>query len=273
MDKRIDDVDFVIFDVETTGLNPQAGDRIVEIAAIRYKNGRSQGSFSSLVNPQREISPAAFEVNHISQEMVSRAPLAEEIIPKFLQFISGGCLAGYNVGFDLSFLENEIKLIGESKPVDIQVVDVLQMARRILPGVERYGLASISHHIGINTPQEHRALGDVELTAGVFSHLLGRIKEKGIENFLQFYNLFGFDTRFTQDLNNQHILAIQRAIDLGVRLRIKYYSSSTAEVTTREVEPKVIIEQGKRKYLVGFCRLRKDERTFKINAILNLEIV
>lgn len=273
MDKKIDDIDFAIFDVETTGLDPRSGDRMIEIAALRYKNGRSSDSFSSLINPQREISPAAFEVNHISQAMVEGAPFAAIVIPQFLKFIGNSCLAGYNVGFDIGFLENELKLLGENLVSDTAIVDIIRMARRVIPNVRSYSLANISRHIGINNPQVHRALSDVELTAGVFSHLIAKLKSKGIDNFLQFYNLFGLNLSLTEDINNQRLAAIQRAIDLGVRLKIKYYSSSGAEVTEREVSPKEIRPEGKSKYLIGYCHLRKDERTFKINAILNLEII
>ena len=91
-------------------------------------------------------------------------------------------------------------------------------------------------------------------------------------NFLQFYNLFGTNFSITQDLNNQRIAAIQRAIDLGVRLNIRYYSSSTTQVTERQVSPKEIRQEGNFNYMVGYCHLRRDERTFKIYAILNLEI-
>ena len=272
-DRKIDDIDFVIFDVETTGLLPKAGDRIIEIAAIRYKNGKSYDSFSSLINPQREISPGAFEVNHITQEMVSSASIASGVLPKFLEFIGGSCFAGYNVSFDLGFLENELALLGKNLSGDIAVVDVMRIARRTIPHIDRYGLASITRHLGINIPQEHRALSDCRLTVDVLSQLLSRLKSKGLDNFLQFYNLFGVNPKITEDINSQRISAIQKAIDFGLQLNIRYYSSSTGEVTERQVTPGEIRQEGKFKYLVGYCHLRKDERTFKINAILNLEIV
>lgn len=272
MDRKIDDIDFVIFDVETTGLLPKAGDRIVEIAGLRYKNGRRMDLFSSLINPGIKISPGAFAVNHISQKMLEDAPAADEIIPQFLEFASGSCLAGYNVSFDIGFLENELTMLGRGLSQNTAVVDVIRMARSLIPDVERYGLASVSRHLGIDTPQEHRALGDCQLTAGVFERLLSKLKSRGIDNFLQFYNLFGTNLKLTEDLNNQRTSAIQRAIDLGLTLNIKYYSSSTTAVTERQVCPKEIRQQGNFKYLVGYCHLRKDERTFKLNAILNLEI-
>ncbi|HAH20660.1 MAG: hypothetical protein A2Y00_04600 [Omnitrophica WOR_2 bacterium GWF2_43_52] len=270
---KISDIDFVIFDVETTGLLPRSGDRIIEIAAMRFRSGKPYDSFSSLLNPEREISPAAFAVNHISQEMVESAPLACEVIPRFLEFAGKGCLAGYNVGFDIGFLENEMQLFGESLAEDTAVVDIIRMARSILPRIDSYGLASVSRYLGIRSPQQHRALSDVEMTAQVFAHLVGKLKDKGLDDFLHFYNLFGTNLKLIEGLSAQRINAIQRAIDLGVELNIRYYSGSAQEVTERKVSPKEIRQEGKSKYLVGYCHLRKDERTFKINAILDLEVV
>jgi len=111
MNKHIDEVEFTIFDTETTGLDPASGDRIVEIAAVRFKGSERIAAFESLVNPERQISPAAFAVNHISQEMVEGAPHFKEIAPKFLEFSEGSCLCSYNAGFDLAFLTNELKFI------------------------------------------------------------------------------------------------------------------------------------------------------------------
>lgn len=273
MDKKINETDFLIFDVETTGLNPKAGDRIIEIAAIRYRDGKKYDSFSSLINPQREISPAAYAVNHITQDMVDSAPLSLEVLPKFLDFIGKSCLCGYNVGFDIGFLENELKLEGRTLDNNTAIVDIIPMARRFLNNLNSYSLSNVSKYLGINAPQEHRALSDCEMTVEVFAQLLSRISSKGIEDFLQFYNLFGVNLKLTEDINNQRIAAIQRAIDLGVRLKIRYCSTSAGEVTEREVSPTEVRQEGKYKYLVGYCHLRKDERTFKINGILDLEII
>ena len=270
--KRIDDIDFVIFDVETTGLQPKAGDRILEIAALRYKDGKVLSSFSSLVNPQRNISPGAFALNHISQEMVDSAPLSAEVLPKFLDFTGDSCLTGYNVDFDIGFLENELGLLGKNLLANTAIVDIICMARRVIRGNDSYSLANVSSYLGISMPQEHRALSDVELTAQVFGHLLTQLKRNGIDDFMQFYNLFGTNLSLTEELNSQRIAAIQQAIDLGVRLKIKYCSGSGAQVTEREVSPQEIRQEKNAFYLVGYCHLRKDERTFKVKAILDLEI-
>jgi DNA polymerase-3 subunit epsilon len=107
MGQHIDEIEFTIFDTETTGLEPASGDRIVEIAGIRFRGKERIATFQTLVNPNRPISEAAFQVNRITQDMLKGAPGADAVMPKFLNFIQGSCLCSYNAGFDLEFLNNE----------------------------------------------------------------------------------------------------------------------------------------------------------------------
>src|SRR3989338_8947758 len=130
---NIDDIEITIFDTETTGLEPASGDRIVEIAGIRFKADKRIAAFESLVNPGRPISEAAFEVNRITAQMLEGAPKIEVVMPKFLDFIRGSCICSYNAAFDLGFLNNELKLVGRQLWEDAVVVDILKMARRLLP--------------------------------------------------------------------------------------------------------------------------------------------
>jgi DNA polymerase III epsilon subunit len=273
MNKELEAVEFTIFDTETTGLEPESGDRIVEIAGIRFKDKAKIATFQALINPHRPISDAAFAVNKITPQMLQDAPGIEQIMPKFLDFIQGSCLCAYNAGFDLGFLNNELKIIGKEPIKDIVVIDILKMARRLMPGLERYALWFVAERLGIKTLQEHRASSDVGLTLTVFNKLKSILQEKGISDFLNFTNLFGFDSVFSSDINNQKIAKIQEAMDLGVKLKIKYLSSSHAEVSEREVIPKEIKQERNQRYLVGFCCLRNEERTFRIDGILHLEIV
>jgi len=273
MDRDIEDIEFTIFDTETTGLDPENGDRIIEIAAIRFKGSERIAGFSTLVNPHRQISEAAFEVNHITQEMLRSAPDINTVLPGFLNLVKDSCLCSYNAGFDIEFLNNELKLTGKPPLKDIVVVDILKMAKRLLPGSERYALWFIAEKLGIKTQQEHRALSDVELTLGVFNRLKEMLKLKGVSDFKNFSGLFSINPVFLDNINNQKIAKIQEAIDLGVKLKIKYLSSSGAEVSEREVIPKEIRQENGRSYLTGFCCLRNEERTFRIDGILQLEIL
>jgi DNA polymerase III epsilon subunit len=270
--QRIDDIEFTFFDTETTGLEPQSGDRIVEIAAIRLRGKERVGSFQSLVNPQREISPAAFRVNQITPQMLASAPSMAEVMPRFLEFIKGSCLCSYNAAFDLEFLEHELKRMGRGPLEELVVVDVLKMSRRLIPGLERYALSFVTERLGIKFEQKHRALSDVELTLRLFDRFRAILEEKQILDFVNFTSLFGIKAGFLDDVNNQKVSEIQEAITRGVSLKIKYLSSSSAQVTEREVIPKEIRKERGRTYLVGYCRLRNEERSFRVDSILHLEI-
>jgi len=271
--QHIDDVEFTFFDTETTGLEPQSGDRIVEIAAVRLRGKVKAASFQSLVNPCREISEAAFRVNQITPAMLETAPSMQEVMPQFLDFIKGSCLCSYNAAFDLEFLDYELGLMGKGPLEGLVVVDVLKMSRRLIPGLERYALSFVTEKLGIKFEQKHRALSDVELTMRLFDKFRAMLEEKGIVDFVNFTGLFGIKADFLDDVNQQKVSQIQEAITLGVHLKIKYLSSSHAQVTMREVIPKEIRQDKGRTYLVGYCCLRNEERSFRVDNILHLEIL
>ncbi|MGD0336418.1 MAG: exonuclease domain-containing protein [Candidatus Omnitrophota bacterium] len=273
MNRSIEEIEFTLFDTETTGLEPASGDRIVEIAAIRFRGKEKVATFETLINPGRHISDAAFQVNRITEEMLKDAPAASEAIPRFLRFIDGSCLCAYNAGFDIEFLNNELALAGESPLISLEVVDILKMAKRLLPGLERYALWFVAEKLGIKVQQMHRALADVELTLNVFYKLKQVLVEKGIYDFQNFLGLFAINSDLLKNIVDQKLASIQEAIGLGLKLRIKYLSTSGAKVTEREVLPKEIKEENNRSYLVGHCCLRNEERTFRVDGILHLEII
>ncbi|MCM8780617.1 MAG: exonuclease domain-containing protein [Candidatus Omnitrophica bacterium] len=273
MHKNIDEVEFSIFDTETTGLKPHLGDRIVEIAAVRLKGKKRLATFRSLVDPGRGISESAFLVNRITSQMLSGAPSTEEVIPRFLDFIKGSYLCSYNAGFDLEFLNQELRLMGWQPLKNILVVDILKMARRLMPGLERYALWFVAERLGIKNEQKHRALADVMLTVEVFERLKEILQTKGIIDFNNFFHLFGLNADFLNDINYQKISQIQEALNLGVRLKIRYLSHSSAQVTEREVLPEEIRHEGDHSYLLGHCYLRNEKRSFRIDSILDMEMV
>lgn len=201
MTENIDEVEFTIFDTETTGLNPISGDRIVELAALRVKGQARIAQFDALINPQRLISPEAFAVNKITPEMLQGAPGIAEVLPDFLAFIQGSCLCSYNAEFDLSFLNNELKLIGQEAITDMVVFDVLTMAKRLLPGLARYALWFVAQRLEVKLTQVHRAFSDVEMAWEVFSKLKIICQQKGITGFTNFSNLFAFNPALLENSN------------------------------------------------------------------------
>lgn len=273
MRRNLQEVEFVIFDTETTGLDSKVGDRIVEIAAVKLKAGKKIDVFESLVNPQKEISPGAFAVHHISQEMLENAPDMLEILPVFFEFIQGACLCCYNAPFDMGFLNNELGIIGKSVPKEVVIIDILKMARRLMPDLQRHALWFVADKLGINPSQQHRAMADVEMTAGVFNNFINMLRQKNISDFLNFSNLFAIEPVLLNELNESKVTQIQRAMDLGTKIKIRYLSCASAEVTEREVTPREIRREKNHIYLIGFCGLRNEERYFRVDGILHLEII
>jgi DNA polymerase III epsilon subunit family exonuclease len=272
MHKHIDDVEFTIFDTETTGLNWQTGDRIVEIAGLRFKGKERIAIFSSLVNPGQPVSEAAFAVNRITSQMLQSARGPKEVILQFLEFIRGSCLCSYNAEFDLGFLNNELKLISLPAVNNMVVFDLLTMAKRLIPGLSRYALWFVADKLGVKSKQEHRAFSDVEMTWEVFGKLKAICQAKGITDFTGFSGLFAFNPGLLESFNEQKASKIRECIDLKATLKIRYLSTHSAEVTERQVIPKEIKQDRMHKYLVGYCCLKKEERTFRIDNILSLEI-
>ena len=212
MPKHIDEVEFTIFDTETTGLKPEDGDRIVELAGLRVKGSERIAVFDALINPSRPISPGAFAVNKITAQMLQDASCPKEVLGRFLEFIRGSCLCSYNAEFDLGFLNNELKLISLPAPLEVApraaglltgpavnnlvVFDLLTMARKLMPGLSRYALWFVAGKLGVSSAQEHRAFSDVEMAWEVFGKFKVICREKGITDFSDFSKLFAFNPKF-----------------------------------------------------------------------------
>jgi len=262
--------DLIIFDTETTGLDPLSGDRVIELAGVRVRGDTRVGVFQELVNPQRPVPYGAFRVNGISDEMLSGKPRMAEVLPRFAEFIRGGCLCSYNAPFDMGFLAAEYRLAGMEFPEEVEVIDVLSMARQLL-SLERYALWFVAQSLGIGKGQAHRALSDVELTLDVYRNLSARLREKAVVSLDDLVCLFGRGCGAFDRKRKAKLGQIRRAIELGSRIRIRYFSRSDSAVTEREVLPREITVDGERTYFTGFCSLKAAERTFRLEGILSLE--
>lgn len=190
---KIDAAEFVVLDVETTGLSVTDGDRIVEVAAMKLKNGNIIGTYHSLVNPKRLLSAEAMSINNITQEMVEKAPTADVVLAELLVFISGACVAGHNVRFDLNFICYELAMHGRKLPDATPVVDTLKMARDLLPYLSNHKLAYLARSLGVRVTTTHRALADVELTLQVLCRLITMAQEQQVDELSKFFTQFGIE--------------------------------------------------------------------------------
>lgn len=161
---------YVVVDVETTGLSPILGDRVVELGAVRVVRGVVVGTFCQLVNPQVPIHPGAQAVHGISAADVTHAPRMADVLPRFITFTAGLPLVAHNAGFDQSFLEAECRCCELIHPFD-DYYCTLQLSRLVNPGLPRHDLDSLVRHYGIPVHHRHRALGDVHATQQLYEIL------------------------------------------------------------------------------------------------------
>ena len=168
------DASFTVFDVETTGLDPNGGDRIVEIAGVRVEGGvvRCDHPFVSLVNPERRMSFGARRVNGIPEEALAHAPAIAEVLPKFLSFAEGTILVAHNAEFDQSFLEAEKEMCWGY--IDIpECLCTLALSRTVHPRAYRHTLDAVAERLSLTSSSAlHRALPDVLLTAEILLKLI-----------------------------------------------------------------------------------------------------
>ena len=185
--------EFIVFDVETTGLSAQDGDRIVEIAAMKIKDQQITDRFYSLINPRRFLPAQAMMINQITEEMVADAPINEEVLPKLIDFIGGACVVGHNVRFDLGFLCYELSLMGRRLHEDTPAIDTLKMAKELLPYLSSYKLSYLARSLGVTVTETHRAMADVEITVKVMLRLMEMAEDKNLGSVQTFFTQFGIE--------------------------------------------------------------------------------
>lgn len=165
----------VVLDTETTGLDPAAGDRIIEIAAIEIVNLVPTGrQFHRLIDPERDIPPEATRVHGFTAEMLAGKPRFAEIIPDLLAFLREDPIIAHNAPFDFAFLDAEFARAG-LPPLDRgRMVDTLEIAKRRYPGLPN-SLDALCRRFGIDLSERttHNALLDVRLLAEVHLELMG----------------------------------------------------------------------------------------------------
>jgi DNA polymerase-3 subunit epsilon len=165
------DKPIVMLDFETTGLSPDNGDRITEVAALRIVDGKIAERFVSLVNCNVRLSFFITQLTGITQAMVNAAPRASVVVPELLRFIGTDALSAHNAGFDAKFLLAESQRIGMA-PAHERLICSLKLSRRVFPGLASYKLGALASELGIRfKSMAHRAEADAEVSANLLLHI------------------------------------------------------------------------------------------------------
>lgn len=166
---------FVVFDLETTGLNFH-NCKIIEIGAVKIVKGQIVEQFSTFVNPECHIPQEASSKNHITDDMVSGAPTFEQVFPDFYKFIDGSTLVAHNINFDFPFISYYAKPLGYILNNPTQ--DTMLIAQKHLGQLKHFNLGKVCEFLGVSLVGAHRAVNDTVATAKVFIKLMENYENK-----------------------------------------------------------------------------------------------
>lgn len=234
----IEDTTFVVFDLETMGLNGHEHE-IIEIGAIKLKGTRIVDTFSSFVNPKKIIPKKISELTHITQDMVDNAPTIEDVLPKFLEFAKDAVMVAHNSAFDMGFIRRDAKkYMGiDYKP---PVIDTLQMARDLYPDLKGYNLDRLNKTFKLSLENHHRAIDDAQSTAKLFIMFLEKYIENGVVNVEDMNGAFPLNIQKQATRNimviAKNLTGLQNLYRLVSEAHIDYYGSKKPRVLKSRVD-------------------------------------
>lgn len=201
--------EFTVIDIETTGFSPLKGGRIIEIGAIKIKEGKIIDKFSTFINPQVKIPKKITEITRISDDMVKDSPTLWVVLRDFYKFIGNSVIVAHNVRFDWNtFLQNNFKKIGIN--ACNQTIDTIDLSKETFKDKTRHNLKDMCSYLNIEVKGHHRAIEDAVMTANAFLKFLEIHKDK-IEN-KEYSNQMAFTDNVT---------------DISIK-RIKYWEKETS---------------------------------------------
>jgi DNA polymerase III subunit epsilon len=267
--RRLDEVIFVAFDTETTGLVAIAG-KLVEVGAVRFRaDGQELETFVQLIDPQDPMPLEAQRVHGITDAMVCGQPTVEHVLPSFLDFLGSPdtILLAHNARFDIDFLGVSMLRLGLDFPCH-RIVDTLPLAQTRGPLLSNYKLTSLAAALRASQREQHRALADARLVKYVFLGLLQWMSDIGTVVEL---------TRLTTPLtfHDAQVSKIQPPPgfqDLAIALEERramaiVYQGGANRARQRLVTPKALLQWNDTAYLAAYCHIDRKDKLFRFDRI------
>ncbi len=242
------DTDYVVFDLETTGLHCDKNE-IIEIGAVKLQNGAITDRFSTFVNPKEPIPYRIEELTGISDAMVADAPPLEEILPQFLKFCEGCVMVAHNAEFDMGFIDEKAGKLGIQK--EFTSLDTVALARILLPDLRGYKLDQVAKAVGVPLKNHHRAVEDAQCTALIFEKFLKMLKEQGKNTLAEVNAMSRKSPSAVKKLPTYHVIILAKNETGRVNL-YRLISASHLEYYNRRPRiPKSLLNSHREGLIVG----------------------
>ncbi len=198
---------FVVFDIETTGFSPK-NNKIIEIGAVKMKDGQILDRFSEFVDPKEPIPFHITRLTSITDDMVIGAPTRDEIIPRFVEFCKDCILVGHNVGFDISFINENCRQLGID--VDYTTVDTMGLSRAFFPRQAKHNLDAVCKTLNVVNEHHHRAVDDAECTAKIFLKFMDMMKQEKADDLTKVNALGASNPDLVKHLRTFHVIILAK---------------------------------------------------------------
>lgn len=196
---------FVVFDLETTGFSAEV-DRIIEIGAVKIKNGEIVDNFSKFVNPKIPIPFRIEKLTGINDSMVMEAEPIEKILPEFLEFCGDAIMVAHNAGFDTSFIINNAERLGIK--YDPTIMDTVLLAQFVIPNLHNYKLDTLCKHLAVSLENHHRAVDDAQATAYIYLKMVKMLEERDIFDLDKLNEAGKLDDEAIKKLHQYHCIIL-----------------------------------------------------------------
>ena len=224
--RKLADDTYVVFDVETTGLSA-VYDTIIELAAVKIKNGEIIDRFESFANPHKPLSATIINLTSITDDMLQDAPEVEAVLKRFHRWTEDAIFVAHNASFDMGFLNVGYKKVGLEKATN-PVIDTLELGRLLYPELKNHRLNTLAKKLDVELTQHHRAIYDAEATGYIFLKMLHDAAEKEIEYHDQLNDHMGKGNAYQRSRPYHCTLLAQT--DVGLKNLFKLISFSPSPV-------------------------------------------
>ena len=255
----------VVLDVETTGLSPAMGDRVVELGMIACRGPTEISCTSHLINPGQPILRNAQQVHGISDQDVSECPPFKEIAEEVESALVDSWIVGHNVRFDIGFIAMELQQAG-CTGVPLGCLDTCQLASALWD-FPNYKLETVVNALCIPTTRLHRALDDASVTREVFHRViqeLGGWEALTIDDLMRLHR---YEPLWPSDPKGDLPKPLYDALTNGRSLSIRYVNAE-GQSSSRVIHPETSFASGRYSYLRAFCEESSETRTFRLDRII-----